>query len=627
MGFKKIACVFFATCIFASAYSQQVGFSLPQKTNLVAPLYCVFNPMAADTTWVQLLEQEMPMPGAMSEKVRKEVDAARSKHMRQVNTRGNYISPTPQSALGADFTKGIDGSIGSGTPNDNHLAVGNDGKIINVLNTVIRVYNDTGKMLKTWTLTNFTKTPNIKKDPIPGLNRVFDPRVIYDPIANRYVILYMEGSTDATSKIIVGFSSTSNPLDPWYVYMVPGKPTKDSIWSDYPIVSHNRHDVFFTVNLIGNNATWEEGFTEAVIWQLNKADGYKGDSLHKTVYTNIKYNNKPLRSICAIQNGWLPDGTDNFFISAKPIDKKNDSLFLVRVTNTQNSGLAKLEMKVLKADIPYGFPPSALQPDTAYRLRTNDVRILSGIRIGNTIQYLQNCINFKTFQAHISHGTIYKIDANPIAKVKMITHDSLDLGYPAIASAGNESGDPSSVITFVYSSLWDFPGFGMLYHNRYGEYSNIKKLKKGESLIYYNYVPKGEQRWGDYEGIQAKYNEKNVFYMVGSFGKGLNMNAYIARVKIRDSVWEDPVAEVRLFPMPIEDNLTIELKVTEEGMYSVDLYNAIGQKIKQQRLQELEQGTHLLQVKHLADIAPGVYTLKVIGPSGKSIHSQQILTQ
>ena len=79
--------------------------------------------------------------------------------------------------------------------------------------------------------------------------------------------------------------------------------------------------------------------------------------------------------------------------------------------------------------------------------------------------------------------------------------------------------------------------------------------------------------------------------------------------------------------MPIEDNLTIELKVTEEGMYSVDLYNAIGQKIKQQRLQELEQGTHLLQVKHLADIAPGVYTLKVIGPSGKSIHSQQILTQ
>src|SRR5262249_37416478 len=154
---------------------------------------------------------------------------------------------------------------------------------------------------------------------------------------------------------------------------------------------------------------------------------------------------------------------------------------LLHITNTQQSGLATLEMQLLKTDQPYGFPPSALQPDTSYKLRTNDVRPLSALRVGNTIQYLQNCINFNTLQAHISHGTIYNIDGEAFVRVKMITDDSLDMGYPNIASAGNEAGEPSSVITFVYSSPWHFPGYAMIYHDRYGEYSNIKKIKTGQS--------------------------------------------------------------------------------------------------------------------------------------------------
>lgn len=620
---------FFYLILQTGFTSAQQGFDKPVKTDLVSPRVWVFDPMKVEDDLVTVVETEteMPLPGGMSEKVRKEVDAARHRKLYGVNTRNNYKSPTPKAALDANFEKGIEGSIGSGTPNDNHVAVGNDGKVINVLNTVIRVYNDTGKFLKTWSLVNFIKTPNIKIDPIPNLNRVFDPRVLFDPIADRFIVLFMEGTLDINSKIIVGFSTTNNPLDPWNMYMVPGKPTKDSIWSDYPIVSQNRHDLFFTVNLIGNNASWEEGFTEAVIWQLNKADGYKGDSLHKTVFTGIKHNGKALRSICAIQNGWMPDGDDNYFVSVKPIDKVNDTLFMLRVTNTQSSGKAKLELSLMKTDIPYGFPPSALQPDTAYKLRTNDVRVLTGMRVGNTIQYLQNCINFNSMQAHLAHGTIYNIYDKPFVRARMITDDSLDLGYPAIASAGNTAGDPSCVITFVYSSPWHYPGFGMLYQNRYGEYSKIKKLKTGQSLIYYNYIPKGEQRWGDYEGIQSKYNEKNVFYMVGSYGKGLNMNAYVARVKIRDSVWENPVADVRVFPVPVSDHLTIELRVTNEGVYSAELYNSLGQKLREQKLYDLDAGTHLLQINHVADVAPGIYTLKILGPDGKSIHSQQILTQ
>jgi hypothetical protein len=99
----------------------------------------------------------------------------------------------------------------------------------------------------------------------------------------------MHGTTDKTSFIVVGFSTTNDPAKPWNVYKIPGTPIQDSVWSDYPIVSQTKEDMFFTVNLLHNGSSWEEGFLEAVIWQLNKDDGYRGDTLNKNFFNNIKY--------------------------------------------------------------------------------------------------------------------------------------------------------------------------------------------------------------------------------------------------------------------------------------------------------------------------------------------------
>lgn len=602
----------------------QNGFSYELIKDIKAPLFGVFDPMSVEDNWVNVVHPVMPDHAKGTDALRQKLDAQRMSRLKGPNNRGNYSGTnTNPSFLTPTIENEYTGGAGGGTPNDNHLAVGNDGKFINVLNTAIRVHNPNGSIAKAWSLEFFTNSHNKKIDAIPALTRVYDPRVIYDPVADRYMIIYMHGTTDVTSFIVVAFSTTNNPTDPWNVYKIPGKPTNDLIWSDYPIVAHNSEDLFFTVNLIGNGASWEEGFTEAVIWQIRKEDGYKGDTLHKNVYTGIKYQNQSLRSICTIQNGPLPTGTDNYFITVRPLDEQNDSVFMLRVNNTQKSGSASLEMTVLKTETPYGFPPSALQPDTAYKLRTNDARALSGIRTGNTIQFLQNCMNFKTMQAHISHHFVYDIQGKPFIRGGLITDDSLDMGYPAIAAAGSNPKDESSIITFVYSSPWHYPGTGMIYRNRYGEYSKIKKVKLGESLIYYSYIPKGEQRWGDYEGIQAKFNEPGVFYLVGSYGINNNMSAWVTRVKINDSIYNDPVAEVKVFPVPAKNDLFVELQIINEGNYSIQLYNTLGQKIKDKPSVNLQGGTHLLRIDP-NQLAPGTYIIHVTAPDGKIIHKQKI---
>lgn len=607
----------------------------------ISPLWHQFDPSQLPDIWVSKLEssaEEMPLPSGIDEKLRKKIDNERMLRIKKNITNRKIINgpKTPISQINPSVVENTDGITGSGTPNDNHIAVANDGKFIAVMNTIIRVHNDTGKPIKSWSLENFVNTkinPNNKVDQFPVLNRTYDPRVLYDPFTDRFILFFMHGTTDLTSFIVVGFSTAGDPTKPWNVYKIPGNPINDTVWSDYPIVSQTKEDLFFTVNILGNGTSWEEGFREAVIWQLRKEDGYNGDSLHKNCYTGIKFNGQSVRSICAMQNGPMPDGIDNYFVSVRPIETTNDSVFLHRVTNTQKSGKANFELKLIKANIPYGFPSSALQPDTGlrYKLRTNDARALTGIRNGNQIQYMQNSMNFKTLQAHLMHSTIYNIQ-EPTPKVvsELYTHDTLDFGYPAMAFANNQQNDPSVIITSVYSSLYDYPGMGMVYRNRYGEYSNYVKIKKGTSLINYFGIKPDEQRWGDYEGIQAKYNEPGVFYAVGSYGKNTSMYSFISKIKLKDNVLNQPVESVRIFPIPSDNGiLNLELQCSKSEMYRGEIYNISGQSISNSQNHykinfQVEEGTHIYRV-HTHNLAPGNYQVKILNERGDLVISKKII--
>lgn len=619
------------------------------------PLSHVFDPSTAPDAWLLPLNEagEMPMPTGINDALRKKIDAKRTAFINQKNIENRGIIndvETKPSTITTKLNKGTEIPPGAGTPNDNHIAVGNDGKIVSVMNTVIRVHNDTGKVVKAFTLENFALNPNVKKDPIPTLNRTYDPRVIYDPYTDRYIVLYMHGTTDKTSFIVVGFSTTKDPSKPWNVYKVPGTPIQDSVWSDYPIVSQTKEDMFFTVNLLHNGSSWEEGFVEAVIWQLNKEDGYKGDTLRKNFFNNIKYDGVSIWSICAIQNGPMPSGKDNYFMSVRPYAEENDTVFVHRITNTQRSGLANYELGIFKSPVKYGFPSSALVPDTAFRLRTNDARVLSGVRMGSQIHYFQNSLNFKTLQAHIMHGSIYNVtypsgaSKNPAVRwnqggasiqARLFKNDSLDFGYPAVAAAGKEplqeqdAVDPSMMLTTVYSGRKHFPGTGAFYINRYGEYSDYQILKKGQSIINYTYIKPAEQRWGDYEGIQAKFNETGVFYLVGSWGKQNNMHAYVAKVTVKDTVYSNPISDVRVFPVPTTENLQIELQNDAYTEITAQIYTMNGQLVgatspssaqhqastTQSFQLQLQPGTHRYAL-HTLGLAKGVYVLRLQLTSG-----------
>jgi hypothetical protein len=138
--------------------------------NHKTPLSHVFDPASAPNSWLLPIDEagEMPMPSGIKDELRKKIDAKRTALLQSKNIEQRGIlndKPTSASTITTDVIKGTDIPPGAGTPNDNHIAVGNDGKIVSVMNTVIRVHNDTGKVIKAFTLENFALNPNIKKRP------------------------------------------------------------------------------------------------------------------------------------------------------------------------------------------------------------------------------------------------------------------------------------------------------------------------------------------------------------------------------------------------------------------------------------------------------------------------------
>src|SRR5690606_22271371 len=134
---------------------------------------------------------------------------------------------------------------------------------------------------------------------------------------------------------------------------------------------------------------------------------------------------------------------------------------------------------------------------------TNDSRVLGGIIEGDVIQFVMNSVDTANGNSALYHGFL---DLQTMTcSGNIISDPILNFGYPNIAGVSHNPGEQESIITFEYSSSSDFPGFASIYYDGSGNYSSVKILKAGENKISVFGDPL--ERWGDYSGIQRRYND------------------------------------------------------------------------------------------------------------------------
>jgi hypothetical protein len=604
-------------CFGVGVVNAQNGVVLTKGT---VPLHNVFEPdsISKIDNGIYTIHAAYPIPAGIDPVIKYQANQRRE---RLSNT--HFPQSIKRAALTPQVEMGFSGAQNEGTPNDNNMAINNDSMVISVLNTFIRVYSTSGKFLKNWSLEFFPKDPkNTQADTTIGaLDRSYDPKVVFDPVANRFIIVYLEGSLSSDTRIIVAFSKTNNPLDGWNVYQLNGSPFGGTYWTDYPMIAINGEDLFITVNILKDNTDWRDGFTESVIWQLPKIKGYSADTMKFNLWSNIKHNGKSIWSICPVQDAFQPGKEGLYLLSVRPGDASNDTVFLHSINHNYSHGNPEYSYKILKSDKPYGLPPVAPQKQAGFRLQTNDARVLGAFYVNNKIQYVQTSMNTINGKSSIYHGIIQFPD-HPLPEVKanIISNDTLDFAYPTIVSAGNEVFGKQSLITFSHSGENTYPGSSIVYFDNDGEYSNLVMFKEGEGYIN-SFIVDTAERWGDYTAIQRRYNAKNEYWVVGSYGKSTNaVGTWVSKISVNDPELGIQHKQVQksdydAYPNPVKDVLTLPFEIKVDSEVSITLVDNTGKLIL--TLSEYQSKGLQKAFINTSKFATGIYHYRVV--SGKQI--------
>ncbi len=564
--------------------------------------------------------QEMPMlDGAhkYSALKKKQAKTNTTSSLKNYNSSVSQELPSPQihtqfDALG-DYVSALDTAYPittSSQPLDNTIAVSKDGLLLSAINTKIfgydlfadsSLFSWVGLGGNTYSFGQFSSINNGSGTAFP-----FDPKLLYDSNHDRFIFCFISGRDSADSKTVMAFSSSNDPRDPWYLYDIDGNPRNLNQWSDYPAISISENELFYTVNLIIDGVSWQEGFDGSLIWQMNLDSAYAGaDSINLTLWDDIKHNNTYIRNLHPVTSGMGPEGDNMFFLSNRNFDMQNDTVFMLEITGQATDQSTELLLSVGKLDQPYGFPPNAKQADTdsldpTTGLQTNDSRFLGAIRVEDTIQFVGNSVSFSTNRAGIYHGKITDIyGINSTFTGRVLSVDTLDFGYPNIGFTGKNTLENQAIISFEYSSVNRFAGTAA-YYTKDDLYSDLLTIREGENII--DNPPLNNdpyERWGDYTGMQAAYDQMGSVWVCGAFGlPNKRAGIHIAKLTSSDSIavglnLSTQDHTLKLFPNPFKDDLYISFNLQETTPHlSIQVSDISGKITYQKNYKDVEKGAH-----------------------------------
>jgi hypothetical protein len=568
---------------------------------------------------------EAPAPDASFEKMQlrkiKEQVAKQYPHKR--STAQNKTT----AALPPIVEKGFVADSLSGIPPDNDMAISKANKAVSVMNSSIAILDANTGLI--------TSRKSLKLYSLPvGLNNLikdtrYDPKVIYDAAADRFISI-MLNSTDADNYIVIGFSLSNDPQGSWSFYKFYGDYGSDTTWFDYPSIAITKDEFFFTGNKIKFNTSWQAGFTQTLIYQVKKQDGYdSAATLNYQIWDSIGYGGKSIRNLYPVKAGFNQLlGPEQYFLSNRNFDVQNDTVFLIKVPDVISSGNTNLQITPLILPIKYGTPPNGRQPDTSVVLATNDGRILGAYAMDDEIQFVSTTVNTPNGASGIYHGKISNYKTSPaISHAQIFSVDTLDFGYPNVAFSGNPWGLNQSIISFNYTGPNTYPGVAAITFNGI-EYSELVKIKQGDSSI--KILPGKEQRWGDYMGAQPDYSQYGSVWVLGIYGRSDNRYGnWMAKLNspllsIKDKKTDN--GNAILYPNPSFQYIRIEFELQNEGTTNFVIYNTQGQKVDQLLQQKCKKGKNVISF-NVAPLSTGNYYLRLVSQDGELLSTHSFTKQ
>jgi hypothetical protein len=100
----------------------------------------------------------------------------------------------------------------------------------------------------------------------------FDPHALYDPYANRWIVVAVANAQSPTAAVLLAVSQTSDPTGPWNRYSVDVD-AGNTTWADYPTVGFNKSWIVVSLNMYSLAG---DAFSGTQTYAFDKDKAYAG---------------------------------------------------------------------------------------------------------------------------------------------------------------------------------------------------------------------------------------------------------------------------------------------------------------------------------------------------------------
>jgi hypothetical protein len=553
-------------------FSNLVGKASKSDVYEVLPTGIIM-PVSVDLNWKPILSNKCirhkaPNEGKLEQiKNQKENEKLNAKSY-SCDTENRSLSNIITPVVGANFL----GNTNTGSsPLDNSIAISNGGKIISVANNSIEFYNTNGVLTYSNSIDGFFNDQTI--------SNVCDPVVIYDSGADKFIFFAQEcsGISDNTH-LLICFSVTNDPNGSWWKYKINGNPVSNNTWFDYPKLAISNNELYISGNSFSNEGIFEE----ALLYQIEKNNGYLGGNLNLQYWHNINDGSifsEPF-TLLPVSYGQQGNYGPGIYLVSTDASGSSD-IHLYDLTNDMSS--SNEELIHYNVSTPSYSPVSdGFQLGTTTRLDNGDCRALSGFYLDGIIHFVFH----SEYDAGYNGINYNRLDvASQVNTSSVFGQVGYDYSYPSVASFANNSSDKSVMIGFGRTGTNIFPEVRVVNCDNNMNWSSSVQVKSGAGFSEYTASNGGAERWGDYTGMCRRHNGVNSkVWMNGMYGTTNNdWETWIAEIGTNSGSTQiseiDQKEKFQVYPNPIyqEFKMDFDLKNSEE--IRIDIYDNNGKLI------------------------------------------------
>ncbi|MCH8977949.1 MAG: hypothetical protein IH945_01740 [Armatimonadetes bacterium] len=385
-------------------------------------------------------------------------------------------------------------------PADPDLAVGPN-HIVQVVNTSILFFSKTGTLQATIASSSMFSG-------VAQVSTQFDPRVLYDRIAGRFVIVFLEVQLPPLTRIsnfLFAVSDDSDPNGTWHTYRFDGKFVAGATeaWADYPGMGYNKDGYVLNANM------WPFAggvFQGIEFYTIPKTPVLSGSAVTPTKFTDVT-------GVGTAQMAETVDPTNGFVFGAARFNSG-----LTKIYAFSNIGATPTSASTVIA-VSNAVPPTGPAASTGGKfLDTVGAGIFTAIWRGGSLYLSYNvdvAAGARTGVRWTELNTGNWPTSGSVTQVQAGNYTSGTLNYFMPAINVNKHGDVSILFTGSNTSVTS----DMVVASRAAtdplhtmSAPTVIAVASGSAYLAQERFPGAGGRWGDYFGIDVDPVDDETFW-------------------------------------------------------------------------------------------------------------------